>query len=77
MSLTAFCTKRSKIAMVEVWAAHASFSYVSDVAVLPDCSCDAPPNATGLPMVKYVFQLECVSTCEPSPSTRRMHGSEL
>lgn len=73
---TAICTGRSKIAVVELWASDASFSMVSDVAVLPDCSCDAPANwKTYLPMVKNVFhQVECASTC---PTTGRMLGSEL
>ena len=75
--LTAFCNKFSNIALVEIWASDASFM-VSDVAVLPECSCNAP--TTNLPMVKYIFQMECVSTC-PGPacpsSTGRMLGSVL
>jgi hypothetical protein len=76
--LTATCNKFSKIAIVEIWAADDSFME-SDDAVLPECSCGAPSD---LPqnMVKYVFQVECVSKCPESgctASTGRMLGSEL
>jgi hypothetical protein len=61
-SFTAVCTRKSQIALVEVWASDDSLSTVSDVAEPPDCTCDADIS-TGFPMVKYVFQVECVSTC--------------
>jgi hypothetical protein len=83
--LTAFCNKFSKTALVEIWVSDASLMD-SDVAVLPDCSCD-PPDSDSLPMVKYVFQVECVSTCQVEecpracpracPIANRMLGSEL
>ena len=75
--LTAICTKNSKIALVEVWASDMAFSVADDVALLPDCSCDTNADDLPLPMVKYVFQVECVSTCaQECPTTRRMLGSE-
>jgi hypothetical protein len=58
--LTAFCSKFSKITLVEIWVSDISLNMNSDIAVLPKCSCDPPDS---LPMVKYVFQVECVSTC--------------
>jgi hypothetical protein len=61
-SLTAVCTKMSKIALVEVWASDKDFIKDSDNATLPDCACD-PPADLG-PMVKYMFTVECVSKCE-------------
>jgi hypothetical protein len=63
-SLTAFCTKNSKISVVEVWAADSTFKSGLDIAELPNCGCGAPADLP--PMVKYQFLVECVSTC---PST--------
>ena len=64
-SLTAVCTKNSQIALVEVWASDSEFNSGLDNATLPDCSCDVPDSATVplTPMVKYMFTVECVSTC--------------
>jgi hypothetical protein len=64
--LTAICTRGSKIALVEVWASDNTFYNESDVAVLhPTCT-----NAYDLPpTVKYVFQVECVSTCVECPTS--------
>jgi hypothetical protein len=58
---TALCTKSSQLAMVEIWVADSSFDYATDFATLPKCSCDKP--AEEMPMVRYMFQLECVSKC--------------
>jgi hypothetical protein len=74
---TAICTKKSEIALVEVWASDNSFSEVSDNASPPDCSCETAIT-TDLPMVKYLFQVECVSTCtgsEDCDTSGRMLGS--
>jgi hypothetical protein len=62
---TAVCTKKSKIAVVEVWASGDSFTRQSDDAVPPNCTLcrDTAINTPLVPMVKYVFQVECVSTC--------------
>jgi hypothetical protein len=59
-SLTAICTKNSKLALVEVWASDDAFSG-SDNATLPSCACGDHANLP--PMVKYMFTVECVSTC--------------
>jgi hypothetical protein len=61
-AMTAVCTKNSKLAFVEVWAADASFDQATDKADLPDCSCGAPTNED-FPMVKYVFTVECAPAC--------------
>jgi hypothetical protein len=77
-TFTATCTKTSKIALVEVWASDASFTMASDTAAEPECSCEASSGSV-LPMVKYVFQVECATTCtDPAAcTTGRMLGSEL
>jgi hypothetical protein len=76
-TFTAMCTRTSQIALVEVWVSDISFTMDLDIAPAPNCTCDAPIS-TDLPMVKYVFQVECFSTCpEPCPTTGRMLGSEL
>jgi hypothetical protein len=66
-SLTAICTKNSKIALVEVWASDTNFG-PADNATLPDCACNAPPDLPAA-MVKYMFAVECVSTCAPTSCT--------
>jgi hypothetical protein len=67
-SLTAVCSKNSKIALVEVWASHSKFVSALDIATIPDCSCDTGDAELPIKnMVKYIFALECVTTC-PSPS---------
>jgi hypothetical protein len=60
-SLKAVCTKNSKLALIEVWAADTQFTSALDTATLPDCGCDAPDSLPA--MVKYMFTVECVSTC--------------
>jgi hypothetical protein len=77
-ALTAFCSKFSKTAIVDIWVANDSFDMGSDVAKLPsEClQGDLPP--THWPMVKYAFQVECSESCpESCPTTGRMLGSEL
>jgi hypothetical protein len=76
-ALTAFCSKFSKTAIVDIWVANDSFDMGTDVAKLPS-ECPQGDLPTSLPMVKYAFQLECSESCpESCPTTGRMLGSEL
>jgi hypothetical protein len=76
-ALTAFCSKFSKTALVDIWVANDSFDSGTDVAKLPS-ECPQGDLPTHWPMVKYAFQLECSESCpESCPTSGRMLGSEL
>jgi hypothetical protein len=63
--MTAVCSKNTKLAHIEVWAADDDFDSKDDVATLPGCSCDTGDADLPIPnMVMYTFTVECESTCE-------------
>jgi hypothetical protein len=58
--LTAYCTKNSKLAIVELWVSDAGFDD-ADNATLPDCGCGEEYNLEKV--VKYLFTVKCESAC--------------
>jgi hypothetical protein len=68
--LTAYCTKNSKLAVVELWVSDEGFDD-ADNATLPDCGCDAPDPPPNM-VVKYLFTVQCESACStgcfPTPT---------
>jgi hypothetical protein len=65
--------------MVEIWASDTTFTMEVDDAEFPEeCSCAGADDAklANHPTAKYVFQLECVSTC-PEPCAADASGRML
>jgi hypothetical protein len=68
--LTAYCTKNSKIAVVELWASDEGFDDQLDNATFDKCSCGDYDLEK---VVKYLFTVQCESACStgcfPTPTT--------